>query len=240
KKEKEALGIYLSGHPLTPYISLLQNMNFNSSMIKDMNGEEENAEEDEEMLEDEQVSQSDLEDGMRVKAIGVITEIKKLFTKVGNKPMAVVRIEDLYGSVEVMVFNKFWEEYKDRILEDAIVIVDGRLSIRDGERPIIIMDKFEFLDENSSEEEETHSQEKIVFNDIQEQEKPKRLYMQFDIENEDMKNKVFEILGAYPGKTDTFVQFNKKLYSLNHKVDDCPAIISELNVLLGEKNIKLI
>ncbi len=237
KKEKEALGIYLSGHPLSPYLTIIQNMNFNAGMVKDLNKEEQ--EDGEEPDQELAAVQNEIQDGMNVKMIGVIAEVKKMFTKVGNKPMAILRLEDLYGSVEVMVFNKFWEMYKDNLLEDVIVTVDGRLSLREGERPIIILDKIEFLDSNR-EEEDVQSTGKIIFNDTSLQEKPKNLYVQFDINDESIKKNVFEILGGYPGKTQTFVQFNKKLYSLNHNVQECQALLSELGNLLGENNVKLI
>ena len=185
---------------------------------------------------------SDLTDGMQVYTGGVLTEIKKLFTKVGNKPMAVVKIEDLYGSFEVMIFTKFYEQIKEKLVEEAIVSVSGKLSIRQGERPIIIMDKMTFIDENNKEEVEEEQPTKLTFNaDIGEKKvKKQRLYMQFDIENQSLKEDVFSILDAYPGEIEAFVQFNKKLYLLGRKVDPTTALLAELSVSVGEKNVKLI
>ena len=64
--------------------------------------------------------------------------------------------------------------------------------------------------------------------------------MQFDIENQHLKDQVFEILSGYPGDTETFVQFNRKLYSLGALVSISPALKSELAMVVGENNIKVI
>lgn len=241
KKEKEALGIYLSGHPLEPYQALLSTMNFNAGMLSDLDKEEQEStdDDDEEEEENKMVALDGLTDGMKVHTLGVITEIKKINTKIGNKPMAVIKIEDLYGSVEVMIFNKYYEQLRDELYEDVIVEVFGRLSIRSGERPIIIMEKMNFV-EHENNQEDVKTEKKIVFNDIEETKKNVRLYMQFNIENEILKNKVFEILSAYPGDADSFVQFNKKLYSMGAAVNPSSALVNELKYVLGNENVKVL
>jgi len=230
----------MSGHPFEQYSGLAKEFNFNAGMIKDLEPTEEQDEDvsQEEILE----MHSDITDGMQVYTGGVITEVKKLFTKVGNKPMAVVKIEDLYGSIEVMVFTKFYEKIKEQLVEEAVVTVSGKLSIREGERPIIIMDKMNFIDENSKQEETEEVNQKLDFNsDVGEKVvKTQKLYMQFDVEDESLKAEIFNILDAYPGKTETFVQYNRKLYLLGRKVEPTTALLSELYATVGEKNVKLI
>ena len=161
------------------------------------------------------VMQNEVQDGMTVLTGGVISEVKKMFTKNGNKPMAILRVEDLHGSYDVMVFNKFYEEYKDNLVEDAIVVITGRLSIREGDRPIIILDGIQFVEQEGQEiQEEQVKTKKIVFNEqYKEPEKKKKLYMQFNIQNEKLKEQIFEVLESYPGKIETFVQFERKIYS---------------------------
>ena len=242
KKEKEAVGIYMSGHPLEPYIDLLQTFNFNSSMIKFLNTEEAEGEdlEDEFAMVDEN---GDVHDNMHVHTGGVIVEVRKMFTKNGNKPMAILKIEDLLGSYDVMMFNKFYEQYKDELVEDAVVLIEGRLSIRDGDSPIIILDKMSFVEKENEQTQqiEQPKEQKLVFNEQKEkQEKKQRLYMQFNIENEDLKEQIFEVLQSYPGDVETFVQHNRKLYTLNSNVNLKAGLISELEYLVGKNNIKVI
>ncbi len=238
RKEKEALGIYLSGHPLEPYKAIADQMTFNAGMVAEASsGEDENYNPD--YADEQVVDNNGLTDGMKVKMIGVIDEVNKRFTKTGNLPMAVLKLEDLYGTIEVMVFNKFYEQLKNDLVEEAICVVSGRLSLRPGERPIIVMDKLEFINDEKQAEEQTQSK-KIVFGEGKVQEKKQRLYMQFDIENQQLKDQVFEILSGYPGDTETFVQYNRKLYSLGATVTVSPALSSELAMIVGEKNIKVI
>lgn len=236
KKEKEAVGIYMSGHPLEPFTELMKSFNFNASMVKDFSDESDGTEEDDEEL---IAMRNDLTDGMNVSTGGVISEIRKMFTKNGNKPMAIMKIEDLYGSFDVMVFNKFYELYKDNLKEDAIVSLSGRLSLRPGEKPIIIMDKIKFIEDDEPEE-NSNEHKKLIFNDIQETVKTQKLYMQFNLEDETLKTQILDILDGYMGETEVYVQFNKKLYLLNKKVNPSTALFSELDMLIGEKNIKLI
>lgn len=241
KKEKEAVGIYMSGHPLEPYQNILKSFNFNASMIKDFDNADEEMGFDDEASEEELLAmRNDITDGMNVYTGGIVAEIRKMFTKSGNKPMAIIKVEDLYGNFDVMIFNKFYEQIKDRLCEDAIVTINGRLSIRAGERPIVILDKITFIDDGKEEETISNENKRIVFNDSVEEKKTQNFYLQFDLENEKLKNQVLEILDAYQGDTETYVQFNKKLYLLNRKVKPTTALISELGLLVGEKNIKLI
>ena len=76
-------------------------------------------------------------DGQEVKYIGIITKIKKKFTKT-NKIMAFATIEDLYGTAEVLTFENTYLKSQSSLIEENIVLVKGRLSIRDGEKTTII------------------------------------------------------------------------------------------------------
>lgn len=87
----------------------------------------------------ETVSQSKVRfvDGQKVKYAGIITSIKKKYTK-NNKIMAFVTIEDLYGVAEVIAFENTVLNASKCLIEENIVVVDGRLSIReDGDATII-------------------------------------------------------------------------------------------------------
>ncbi len=112
--EKEMLGIYISGHPLEKIKEQIQkNTNINSLQM--INMKEEN----------------DLsKDGKPVKYAGIITSVKKKYTK-NNTIMAFVSIEDLYGVTEIIVFDSCYNRSSSELLVDNIVLVEGRLSIRE-------------------------------------------------------------------------------------------------------------
>lgn len=125
--EKEMLGIYLSGHPLAKLKEqILKQTNIDSNKMQSMQDES-----------DENIPAKEYKDGQIVKYAGIITSIKKKFTK-NNKIMAFVTVEDLYGQAEIIVFENCYLQAQDKIMEENIVLITGRLSIREEEAPSII------------------------------------------------------------------------------------------------------
>ena len=85
-------------------------------------------------------------DGQKVKFAGIITSIKKKYTK-NNKIMAFITIEDLYGTVEIIAFENAVIGAGRSLVEENIVVVDGRLSIREEQEPTIIANEIKDLGE---------------------------------------------------------------------------------------------
>ena len=145
--EKEMLGIYLSGHPLEKLKEQIErhaNINTKDLAILDnqmANVEDQDLEDPEVLLNMANQIQNNkkikYKDGQEVKYIGIITKIKKKFTKT-NKIMAFATIEDLYGTAEVLTFENTYLKSQSSLIEENIVLVKGRLSIRDGEKTTII------------------------------------------------------------------------------------------------------
>ena len=134
--EKEMLGIYISGHPLEKLREQIERQtNINTIELKKL---------DEQMsttLSEENIQiqneKPKYQDGQNVKYAGIITSIKKKYTK-NNKIMAFVTIEDLYGTAEVIVFENAYLKAGNSLVEENIVMVDGRLSIREDDTTTII------------------------------------------------------------------------------------------------------
>ena len=76
-------------------------------------------------------------DGQEVSYAGIISKIKKKFTK-NNKIMAFITVEDLYGQAEILAFENVYVSAGDSLIEENIVKIKGRLSVRDGEKTTII------------------------------------------------------------------------------------------------------
>ena len=142
-QEKEMLGIYLSGHPLAKLKDDIERQTTISSIDVKALDEKNLSETDEETNDIEMQSIMNnpkilkFKDGDNVKLAGIITSIKKKYTK-NNKIMAFVTIEDLYGQVEIITFENVYLSAKDSLIEENIVLVKGRLSIRDEEKTTII------------------------------------------------------------------------------------------------------
>jgi len=133
--EKEMLGLYVSGHPLEEFKDLLSiHATANSLDFKEKAGESIDE------LEFDNSNDGVLEDGKKVIVGGIISEKKIKATKNDNL-MAFVTLEDLYGRIEVIIFPQTLSMYQDIILEENIVLVKGRVSIKEEEEPKIICEE---------------------------------------------------------------------------------------------------
>ena len=224
--EKEVSGTYLSGHPLDKYMSILNSYSFNSTLFA-TDEDDENKNENE-FNEDEEFSLS-VKDGERVTFGGIVAEIKKLYTRKDNKEMAFVKIEDLYGTIEAMVFPKVYEGLKGKIEVDKMGEFSGKVSLRAGEKPTIVLDSVKFWDENE-----------VSTNDNLEKEKT--LYLKFDTTNEELKNEIVNILKSHMGKDKVVIVCSKtnQAYKGTCSVNFNNLLEYELLAHIPEKHIKLI
>lgn len=233
KKEKEVIGIYISGHPLDAYRDKFQTFTFNAGMIakedEESGGADQLGEEGTEMI----ANDSQLEDGQKVVTGGVVTVFNKRYTKNGNLPIAILELDDLYGSFEVMVFNKLYEKHKDELAQDKIVTIEGKLSIRQDEPPIVIAEKIKIWDTDSTAEVTT-----IAEPEKEEQTGPTKLFLRYNKDDAKLNRTVIDILTMTKGNVDVYVQSDGKLYNMNLKVGINRNSMYELEYLLGPENIK--
>ncbi len=224
KYEKEYVGLYLSGHPLDDYLDKYDNFNFTSDMLPDTDND---SEFEGEFSEEGEVAMQEIEendqvkDGQPVVCGGVITAIKKIMTKSGN--MAFLTIEDLYGSFDVMLFSKLYTKFKDIAVEDGLITVRGKISLRPGKSPCIIAENLISWDKR---EEENISTEK-------------KLYLRFDTKDIDVYDRVKSIIASYPGKSQVVIKCNStgQAFAFSTKVTLNNYLENELFGLLGEKNV---
>jgi len=114
--EKEMLGIYISGHPLDKLRDKINKVaNIDTLQMS-------------EIQEENKLNQ----DGKQVKYVGIITSVKKKYTK-NNTIMAFVTVEDLYGTCEVIVFDSCYSRSSNLLIAENVVLIEGRLSIREEE-----------------------------------------------------------------------------------------------------------
>jgi len=120
--ERELLGFFLSDHPLNQKLNTL--FTFATHKISDL---------------------PEVKNGTKIKIGGLVSTVKKIFTKRSNEEMAFVAIEDHLGvSIECVVFPKIFERTKAYLVKDAIVIVEGKLDFKE-ELPVIIVDGVRIL-----------------------------------------------------------------------------------------------
>ena len=113
--EKELLGVYVSGHPLDKFREVFDKAKFNIKKIKESGRE-----------------------GVTLVAAGIIEECKVILTKAKQQKMAFVRLADMSGEIECVVFPKIYDEFKDLLETDATVMFKAKISDRDGERSLLV------------------------------------------------------------------------------------------------------
>lgn len=132
--EKEVMGLYLSGHPLERYEKQLDAVrNLKASDLSSLESEGE----DMHPGDGAGLYAEHVRDNMRVITGGVISSVKKKVTK-NNALMAFATLEDQTGSMELLLFPKVYESCSAMLREDAVVLVKGRLSLREDEAPKIL------------------------------------------------------------------------------------------------------
>jgi len=131
--EKEMLGLYVSGHPLMDYKDKLASIiNLKSSDL--IVSDEEETEDGLDLSHD-----SHIKDNMQV-TIGGIIASKRTKTTRNNAMMAFVTLEDMSGIMELIVFPKVYERYSELLVVDSIVVIKGRLSLKEDDTPKIIFE----------------------------------------------------------------------------------------------------
>ena len=120
QQEKEVSGLYLSGHPLDAYRE--KSARIGSHTIKDLTGED-----------------AHVQDGEKVRVVCAVVKNRMMTTK-SNSMMAFTSVEDLTGTMEVIVFPKVLDRFRDAIQENAVVVIDGRLSVREDEASKLLAD----------------------------------------------------------------------------------------------------
>jgi len=212
--EKDVVGVYISGHPLEPYKDQLESFGFNSSMLE---GEEIRNE----AGDVEQVLYQNIKDGQQISCGGIITHIKKLNTKTGNKDMAIVTIEDLFGSIDIMVFASMYEKHREKLVENNIVNFKGKISIRENESPIVLLEDMNLWN---------------LFEGTKEKSVSKKLFLKFAFDNVVLRNKICEILSRYEGDIPVKVRCatSNNAHMLPEKVDGSEAMFNELYGLLDK------
>ncbi len=213
KFEKDILGVYISGHPLEEYMDKYKDFTLTSDMLEPETIEEE----------DETKYIYSLKDGTPVTCGGILSKVKKHITKADKKEMAMITLEDIYGTIEVMAFPKVYTKYKDVLKEDDLFTITGRISIRDGEPPVVMAESFVRWSDPAPKEEQ----------------KNQKLCLKFDMQNKALYDKVYDTLLSYKGNSEVFSKCTttEKKYKMPLKVNVVNHLINELNGLIGEENV---
>ena len=205
--EKDVLGIYLSGHPLERYRNIMEKMI--SAKTTDFQPDEESG-------------IPKVYDGQKVIIGGMITEKTIKYTR-NNKVMAFLTVEDLLGTVEIVVFPRDYEKWQAMLNEDARVFVQGRVNAEDDKPSKLILEKVR------------------AFEDM-----PQELWIQFKNKAEyaEKEQELLETLKGYSGVSAVVIYLKdvnamKRLPAGYHaRISD--SLTGELRKKYGESNVKVV
>ncbi len=205
--EKEVLGIYVSGHPLEEYEASWRKRITRTTA---------------DFALDEETGEVTVPDGSTVIIGGLISDKTIKYTK-NDKVMAFLTIEDLVGTVEVVVFPRDYEKNAHLLVEDAKVFVQGRASVEEDKDGKVICEKI------------------IPFD------KPvKKLWIKFaDMEAyKALEAKLFEVIADSEGDDNVVIYIEnpkaKKELPRNHNVRADEVLLEKLYELFGKENVKVV
>ena len=149
--EKEMTGLYITGHPLDDYVKSLKVQTTNEISEVYSSSETLDTNETDEIITGIEIFNkgNSLHDNDRVIFGGILSSVNQKITR-NNAIMAFLTLEDLTGSIEVIVFPKTLESVKPLCVTDSLVVVKGRLSIKEDEAPKLICESIEPLEKINS------------------------------------------------------------------------------------------
>ena len=205
--EKEVLGIYISGHPLEEYQEIWQKNITNKTS---------------DFLLDEETDTTVVKDGQSAVIGGIISDKRLKYTK-NEKVMSFLLIEDLLGTVEVIVFPRDYEKFSDKLIEDKKVFIKGRVSVEDEKDAKLICEKITTFEEM-----------------------PKKLWIKFP-NKETFEEKEAELMASLRDSEGVdsvviYIESPKAMKTLppNQNVNADSGLIDRLESLYGKENIRVV
>ena len=201
--EKQVLGVYVSGHPLEDYLELIRKQADATSMDFQL---------------DEESGLPKVTDQGLYTLGGMISNVTLKVTR-NNQNMAFLTLEDMYGSVEVVVFARDFEKNRSILTPDAKLFITGRASVSDDEAKLLFS-------------------KAISFDDI-----PRDVWLQFETKEayERLQSELYQIIDRHAGSS--FIKIYIREGKLRKNLPPQFAIASggesleELKALLGAENV---
>ena len=205
--EKEVLGVYVSGHPLENYMAVLRKNTTTDTLAFQL---------------DEETNEVKVNDGETVVLGGLIAGITRKTTK-NNTTMAFLTLEDIFGTVEVILFPRDYEKYRTLLSEDAKVLIKGRVSAEEDKAAKLICMEITELSEL-----------------------PRELWVRF--ENKEAftarEEELYGLLAESDGKQEVVIYLNEekamKRLPKNRSVEITEDLLAVLKTAFGEEQIKVV
>lgn len=210
QQEKEVSGLYLSGHPLEKYRDAIKKAGDTTIL---------------------QMLDENAKDNQIVTLVCAIVKIKKMTTR-SNEVMAFLTVEDLTGTMEILVFPKVLQKTTVEIKENAVIVVKGRTSIKEEEDTKILAESIYGVEESSPATDVLRASTKI-----------EKLYLRIPSQQSEEYTQVQSFISIFKGDTPVCIRYcdtQKMLQNPQSQwVNISDRLLSELRGVLGENNVAI-
>ena len=209
--EKEITGLYISGHPMDQYRDIAEKIKADNIA---------------EILESEGEFGSRYKDNCKVRIYGIISKIEKRTTK-SNSTMCFVTIEDISSSIECIVFSRQYADRMQYLQAGNIILIDGRLSMREDKEPTVVC---EIIEPNP----------KNLFKDDPKPQKKQRngLFIKLSSKECMQMQKIDTLLDIFSGAFPVYAYYaDEGKYVRIGAVNLNNPLIKEFKLLLGDENV---
>lgn len=230
--EKEVTGMYLSGHPMSKYLQTYDKIGATRTG---------------ELLEDTREQTGRYKDGEILLLLGVLSSVRLKVTKSGSR-MAFVVLEDMFGSIELLVFPNVLERFGSLVAEGSVVLVKGRLSLTEDKDATLVCESLspppganpqpgqqENLQEPPQGESAAH---------VQKSTRRPGLYLKLPGKESAHYRKAMRYIAVFDGATPLYLYFEdtKKLMQApaQYRVSVNEVLLGALGSLLGEENVAVV
>lgn len=231
--ENEVAGMYFSGHPLEEYRAISEKIGAPKTSY---------------LYECIETGRENNIDEMPVKFLCIINSVKKKVTK-RDDVMAFCGIEDLYGSIELIVFPKIFAKFSGLLSVGNIVLIEGRISVKDEEIKLLaetISIPLKDLNDYKSSKSSFSDNKPASLNKKQDSGKKKKtgIFLRVSTLSLELRNKIENLISIFEGKMPVYIyKADKKEYEflgvdLLTSVNE--PMINELKMMLGDENVAVL
>ncbi len=229
-QEKEITGLYLSSHPLEKYLELIRKTS--NCTLRELTADE-----------------NERFDNQFVTLVCSIVAVRPKVTK-SNATMAFVTVEDLTGSIEMLVFPAKLDEYLRFLKVNNVVVVDARVSVKENEEINLVCNRVTPVDDYQPHRQnrKTYTNEKPAITPDSDSktdpfQKIKSLYLRVPDQESDLYRKATAILQIFEGNIPVYLYLNRKkelvLAPRRMWVSLSETLLAELREILGDENVAL-
>lgn len=221
--EKEVAGLYFSGHPLEEYRAACEALKCPKTV---------------DLFEAVESGREKDIDNKRVKFIGIVNSAKKKVTK-RDDIMAFCELEDLYGSIEMIVFPKILAAHSGLLTVGNIIAVDGKISVKDDEVKLLAenVSLASQMPDSYGDTPADRAEEKKASANKQK----KGLFLRIDEAKEHKLSKIKNLLSIFEGQTPVYIYFTKtkkyEFLGMENLTQVNAPLLKELEMIIGKENV---